>query len=69
MPVMDGFEAIKYIRADENTAKKTVFALTAMAMKGDDKKILNSGFDGYFSKPVKTEIFTHTIAEIFGMSQ
>src|ERR1700688_3047257 len=51
MPVMDGFAVIKNIRENPRLAKLPVVAVTAYAMRGDRERILNSGFDGYLSKP------------------
>ena len=52
MPVMDGFAVIQRIRENPRLAKLPVVAVTAYAMRGDQERILNSGFDGYLSKPV-----------------
>jgi CheY-like chemotaxis protein len=51
MPVMDGFAVIKRIRENPRL-KLPVVAVTAYAMRGDQERILSSGFDGYLSKPV-----------------
>lgn len=52
MPVMDGFAVIRRIRESPRLARLSVVAVTAYAMRGDEERILNSGFDGYLSKPV-----------------
>jgi two-component system, cell cycle response regulator DivK len=52
MPVMDGFAVVRSIRATSRLATLPVVAVTAYAMQGDRDKILNSGFDGYLSKPI-----------------
>jgi signal transduction histidine kinase/CheY-like chemotaxis protein len=57
MPVMDGFEATRVIREKEKTTGThiPIIALTANAMKEDRDICLNSGMDGYASKPLKAE--------------
>jgi CheY-like chemotaxis protein len=52
MPVMDGFTTIKNIRANAETASLPVLAVTAFAMRGDQEKTMEAGFDGYLSKPI-----------------
>jgi CheY-like chemotaxis protein len=52
MPEMDGFTAIKAIRADERTAKVRIIALTANAMPEDRARCLEAGADDYIPKPI-----------------
>jgi two-component system, cell cycle response regulator DivK len=58
MPVLDGFGTIKKIRENLGFKSLPVLAVTAYAMQGDQEKILNSGFDGYLSKPVNSQSLT-----------
>jgi two-component system, cell cycle response regulator DivK len=51
MPVMNGVEAMKRIKADERTAAVLVVALTAMALSVDEDKLRADGFDGLLIKP------------------
>ncbi len=52
LPVIDGLEATKILKADPGTRRIPIIALTALAMHGDKEKILQAGCDDYFSKPV-----------------
>jgi two-component system, sensor histidine kinase and response regulator len=55
MPEMDGIEATLAIRAYEAAigGRQHIVALTAHAMKGDEKRCYEAGMDGYLSKPIR----------------
>lgn len=53
LPVMDGWEATRRIKASESTKHIPVIALTAHAIAGDREKALAAGCDEYETKPVK----------------
>lgn len=56
MPVMDGYEAARRIRAFEGEKRHAVIiAMTACAMKGDMDRCLEAGMDEYMSKPFKLQ--------------
>ena len=55
LPVLDGYEATKRIKAMEETKGIPVIAITSFAMVGDKVKALNAGCDGYIEKPINPE--------------
>jgi len=55
MPEMDGYEAMKQIRAQVRFAKLPVIALTAKAMKDDKQKCIDAGANDYITKPIDVE--------------
>ncbi len=63
MPEMDGFEAVAAIRERERQTGHhiPIAALTAHAMKGDRERCLNSGFDDYLTKPIRSRELGETI--------
>ena len=63
MPVMNGYEATKQIRALDNPALAgiTILAMTANAFDEDRKKALECGMDGFLSKPIVIEELITTL--------
>ena len=63
MPVMNGYEATRQIRAlkDPALAGITILAMTANAFDEDRKKALESGMDGFLSKPIVIEELLSTL--------
>lgn len=58
MPILDGYQTTKQIRAAQDYASFKnipIIALTANAMTGDKEKCLESGMSGYVSKPIEAE--------------
>ena len=55
LPVIDGWNVAKKLKADVNTKDIPIIALTAHAMKGDREKALDAGCDDYDTKPVNLE--------------
>jgi CheY-like chemotaxis protein len=64
MPVMDGFAVIRKIRENPRLAKLPVVAVTAYAMRGDEERILDAGFNGYLSKPVNACALTQELERV-----
>lgn len=62
LPGMDGYGAVRLLKADPRTRGVPTVALTAQAMKGDDAAALAAGFDGYITKPIDTRSFPAAVA-------
>jgi two-component system, cell cycle response regulator DivK len=52
LPVMDGWEATRRMKADEALARIPVIALTAHAMASDHENAIHAGCDDYDTKPI-----------------
>lgn len=66
MPVMDGYETLKKIRANAEMKNLPVIALTAQAMVGDRDKCLQAGANDYCSKPIDIALFLNQIKKLIG---
>jgi two-component system cell cycle response regulator DivK len=64
LPGMDGFAALRQLRADPITKSTPVIAVTASAMEQDRQNILAAGFDGYMTKPINVKKFTEEIRTV-----
>ena len=64
MPVMDGYTATRLLR--KNGLGVPIFALTADAMKGAEKQVMEAGCSGFLTKPVDIDQLMATLAELLG---
>jgi len=68
LPVIDGWEATRRIKANSATQGIPVIALTAHAMAGDEQKALDAGCDDYDTKPVDFKSLLGKIEKFIGGS-
>lgn len=63
LPIIDGWEATRRIKADAAIAAIPVIALTAHAMSGDREQALGAGCDDYDTKPIELDRLLGKISE------
>jgi two-component system cell cycle response regulator DivK len=66
LPGMNGIDALGVLRANAETAKIPVIAVTASVMQQDRKLITEAGFDGYIGKPINLKEFLATVRKWLG---
>ncbi len=66
LPVVDGWEATRRLKADAATAGIPIIALTAHAMTVDRDKALEAGCDGYETKPVELPRLLEAMERLLG---
>jgi two-component system cell cycle response regulator DivK len=61
LPGINGIEALHQIRANPETAKIPIIAVTASVMQQDRKQITEAGFDAYVGKPINLKEFLDAV--------
>jgi len=61
LPEVSGLEVTKWIKDDETLAGIPIVAVTAFAMKGDEKRIRDGGCEAYIAKPITITSFLETV--------
>lgn len=64
MPEIDGYEAMKMIRASWSPLQLPIIAVTAQAMAGDRERCLAAGANDYVSKPIDIDQLTQAIDKL-----
>jgi CheY-like chemotaxis protein len=66
LPVIDGWEATRRIKASDDLKRIPVIAVTAHAMQGDEEKARAAGCDDYITKPIDEDILMEKLREFLG---
>jgi len=66
MPVMDGWEATRRLKADPALRHIPVIAITSHAMVGDEEKARQAGCDDYMAKPIHEDELLRKIKHFIG---
>lgn len=61
MPVMNGFEVVRYLRETPGWHRVALIAVTAFSMAGDRETALTAGFDEHITKPITPETFVDQV--------
>jgi two-component system cell cycle response regulator DivK len=66
LPVVDGWEATRRLKARDDLRGIPVIALSAHAMAGDEEKARQSGCDGYLTKPLDETLLFDMLTKFLG---
>jgi two-component system cell cycle response regulator DivK len=69
LPLMDGWEVGRRIRADGQTSRIPIVVLTAHAMISDRRRALEAGFNAFATKPVDFQNLLKLMREVLGNTQ
>ena len=69
LPVIDGWEATRRLKADDATRSVPVIGLTAHVMSGDREKAIKAGCDDYDTKPVEFDRLIGKIERLLGTAK
>ena len=64
LPVLDGWEATRRLRADASLGRTPVIALSAHASRADVQRALDAGCDAYVTKPIDEQVLLREIARL-----
>ena len=64
MPVMDGYDATRRIKANPELSDIPIMAITSHAKEGDRQKTFDAGCDDYLSKPIDEDVLLEKVANL-----
>jgi two-component system cell cycle response regulator DivK len=69
LPLLDGFETARRIKADPNLHETPIIAVTSYAMPGDAERAFASGCDAHIAKPFSPRLLLARVKELLGRAQ
>ena len=66
LPVMDGWEATRVLKAEAPTSSIPIVALTAHALRSDEAKAAELGFDAFIRKPAEPKLVLEIVQQFVG---
>lgn len=66
LPNISGLDVTRWLKDDETLAHIPILAVTAFAMRADEKKVREAGCDGYLAKPIQMLPFINTVNALAG---
>ena len=69
LPIIDGWEATRRVKADDATRSVPIIGLTAHAMAADREKAIEAGCDDYDTKPVELDRLIGKIEHLLGIAK
>jgi two-component system cell cycle response regulator DivK len=66
LPILNGYEAIRHIKANSALQPPPIIAVTSYALSGDEERAWAAGCDGYIAKPFSPRLILAKIRELLG---
>ena len=66
LPEVSGLEITKWLKEDDQLNNIPIVAVTAFAMKGDERRIIDGGCEAYIAKPISITSFLDTVRQYVG---
>ena len=66
LPEVSGLDITRWLKDDPELAHIPVLAVTAFAMRADEKRVRDAGCEGYLSKPIQMTSFLRAVEELVG---
>lgn len=64
MPVMNGEDAMKILKAEPATSHIPILAVTGCSLDSDRERFMLAGFDGFIAKPIDFDVFLDVVREV-----